>query len=111
MEHDYIEIDTDSMPYSQQVELADNSYIFKFYQNPINGVIYIDLYDYSNNLIQAGEPLLINQPLWRNINKAGLPIETLIPLDESNTETEVTMDNLGQTVQLCIEDLGGDNND
>lgn len=106
MDHDYIEINVDDMPYSQEVELADNSYIFKFYHNEIDDMFYVDIYDYDGNLIRAGEPIILNKPLWRNINDNRLPIETIIPLDESGQATDIDADNLGVTVQICIDDLG-----
>lgn len=108
MIHDYIPIDIDSMPYTQPVQLADDIYTFKLYQNSMSDLFYVDVADYDGNQIATSEPILLNQPLWRNINNADLPIETIIPIDESNVATEVTADNLGVTVQLCIDDMAGD---
>lgn len=106
MEHDYIPVNVDDMPYTQSVQLADGEYAFTFYYNEIDDNYYLDVADYDGNLIQANEPILLNQALWRSINNEDLPIETIIPLDESGIATEVNADNLGVTVQLCIDDIG-----
>lgn len=111
MEHDYVPVDVDSIPYTQPIQLADNIYNFKFYYNKINDMYYCDIADYDNNPIVCGEPLILNQPLWRNINNADLPIETIVPMDESGIATEVNADNLGQTVQLCIDDTSEEESD
>lgn len=106
MVHDYIPVDVDSMPYTQSVQLADNEYEFTFYYNEIDDNYYVDVADYDGNLIVPSEPILLNQALWRSINNEYLPIETIIPQDESGIATEVNADNLGVTVQLCIDDIG-----
>lgn len=108
MDHDYIPIDVDSMPYVEPIELGDNTYNFRFFYNEINDTFYVDVSDYDGNLILPSEPLMLNQPLWRNINNEDLPVETIIPMDESGVETEINADNLGDTVQLCIDNLGDD---
>lgn len=106
MIHDYIPIDINAIPYVQDIQLGDTSYQFKVYYNELSDTFYVDIADYDGNIIQASEPILLNQPLWRNINNDDLPIETIIPIDESGLATEVNADNLGQTVQLCIDDIG-----
>lgn len=106
MIHDYIPIDINEIPYVQDVQLADTSYQIKIYYNEVADTFYLDIADYDGNLIQASEPILLNQPLWRNINNDDLPVETIVPMDESGLATEVNADNLGQTVQLCIDDIG-----
>lgn len=109
--HDYIQVDVSAIPYTQSIELADTIYDFRFTYNAISDVFYVDISDYDGNLIQASEPILLNQPLWRNINDDNLPIETIIPMDESNIATRVTPNNLGDTVQLYIDDAGDDEDD
>lgn len=108
MVHDYIPIDVAAIPYQQNVELIDNEYIFKFAQNSIDGNFIVDLFDYNGNLLVSGEPIILNQPLFRNMSNPNLPIETITPIDESGNATEINEDNLGTTVQLAIDDLGGD---
>ncbi|MFS8170910.1 phage baseplate plug protein, partial [Lactiplantibacillus plantarum] len=65
----------------------------------------IDVYTLDGVAIRQGEVLVLNQPLWRNINIDGLPAETIIPLDESGNEIEIDPGNLGDTVNLCIDDI------
>ncbi|TPR23131.1 hypothetical protein DY120_07440 [Apilactobacillus micheneri] len=103
--HDVVPVDVDAIPYQQPVELLDTTYIFDFEYNAVSDYFYINLYDYDGNLIISGEPIFLNIPLFRNISNDNLPIETIIPMDESGQATEVNSDNLGNTVNLCIDDL------
>lgn len=110
-EHDYISIDTDKLKqngtYTQEIELNDNNYIFTFKVNKVDRTITIDISD-DEGPIYYGEPLILNQPLWRYINDPRLPGETLIPLSNNNDE-QIDLDNLNQSVFLCIDNLGSDN--
>lgn len=103
--HDTIPIEPDDMPYNRQVDLDSGSYIFGFQWNEIDRTFTIDISTLDGVAIRQGEVLVLNQPLWRNINIDGLPAETIIPLDESGNEIEIDPGNLGDTVNLCIDDI------
>ncbi|KRN13470.1 hypothetical protein IV37_GL000192 [Fructilactobacillus fructivorans] len=60
--------------------------------------------DDQDNVIYAGERLVLNQPLWRGIWNPNLPMEPLIPLDDSGKETNINPANLNETVFLCVVD-------
>ncbi|MEJ6401039.1 phage baseplate plug family protein [Nicoliella lavandulae] len=114
MVHDYIPVDIDAIMdggYTQLIDLDSGTYEFAFYFNPINRVFYVDLHDEDGNDIKAGEPICLNQPLWRNVNKDKLPPETITPLDESGIATTIKPSNFGDTVQLCIDNIGDDSDD
>lgn len=106
--HDYIPVNPDDMPYQQPVELGDTIYLFGFQWNKFSRTFLVDLYDAEGNPIRMGEPLILNQALWRGISDPNLPMETIIPYDESGTETDIDPGNLGSTVNLLIDDLGRD---
>ncbi|GHP12963.1 hypothetical protein YK48G_03880 [Lentilactobacillus fungorum] len=103
--HDYIPVLPDDMPYEQEIDLDSGNYLFTFQWNETDRVFTVDVSDLEGNLIRGGEVLVLNQPLWRNINVDGLPLETITPLDESGNETELDPGNLGDTIQLCIDDI------
>lgn len=103
--HDYIPVFPDDMPYEQEIDLDSGNYLFVFQWNKTDRVFTVDVSDLEGNLIRGGEVLVLNQPLWRNINMDGLPLETILPLDESGNETGIDPGNLGDTVQLCIDDI------
>lgn len=105
-QHDFIPVEPDDMPYTQEVELGETDYLFTFQWNETDRIFTVDIADTEGNPIWLGEVLVLNQPLWRNINNPNLPIETIIPMDESGTETEIDPGNLGDTIQLVIADLG-----
>ncbi|MCT3396241.1 phage baseplate plug family protein [Lentilactobacillus hilgardii] len=104
--HDYIPVSPDDMPYQQEIDLDSGNYLFTFQWNEIDRQFTVDLYEADGvTPIWLGEILVLNQPLWRGINAPNLPIESIIPMDESGNETEINPGNLGDTVQLCIDDI------
>lgn len=106
--HDYIPVNPDDMPYQQAVELGDTTYIFGFQWNEIDRTFSVDLYDAQGNPIWLGEVIHLNQYLWRGINNPDLPMEAILPMDESGTATDIDPGNFGDTVKLIIDDLGHD---
>ena len=78
--------------------------IFRFLYE-IDQLLTVDIYQLDGTPIWLGEVATLNQPLWHGINAPGLPIETIIPMDESGNEDEIDLGNLGDTVQLCIDDI------
>ena len=107
-EHDTIEVNPDDMPYTQPIDLIDGTFNFTFQWNDTDECFTVDVADAEGNMIRAGEVIVLNQPLWRNIPDDNLPVETIVPLDESGNETEIDRSNFGNTVQLCIDDLSDD---
>lgn len=104
--HDTIEVTPADMPYTQEIDLVDGTFSFTFQWNNIDECFTVDVADAEGNAIRQGEVVILNQPLWRNINDDGLPTETIIPMDESGNETSIDRGNFGDTVQLCIDDIG-----
>lgn len=105
--HDTIEVYPDLMPYTQQIDLDSGSYLFSFQYNEVDQQFTIDIADLEGNTIKAGIVVMAGQPLW-TVNLVGLPAETIIPMDESGNEIEVTFGNFGDTMQLVIDGSEGD---
>lgn len=103
--HDTIEVDADDFPYTQFVDLSDGVFLFTFQWNETDQHFTVDVADAEGNDIRKGEVLILNQALWRGINDDALPTDTIIPMDESGNETQIDPGNLGDTVQLCIDDI------
>nr|WP_204120287.1 hypothetical protein [Levilactobacillus wangkuiensis] len=95
------------MPYTQQIDLDSGSYLFSFQYNEVDQQFTIDIADLEGNAIKAGIVVMAGQPLW-TANIEGLPAETIIPMDESGNEVEVTFGNFGDTMQLVIDGSEGD---
>lgn len=104
--HSYIDIDVSSLPYSQLIIIENKQYNFTFFYNEVSRQFTVDIADANNNIIRAGEVLVLNQPLWRRVVDYRLPMVSLIPMDESRQETDITLGNLGKTVKLIIDDIG-----
>ena len=98
----------DEFPYTVEIPLGNFSYLFTFIWNPIDRQFLINIDQMDETPIYHGEVLHLNQPLWRGINVPNLPFESIIPYDISGKETDINPDNLGNTVQLIIDDLDGD---
>lgn len=101
----YIPIDVDSLPEEFPFDFGTESFLIGVNYNKSQGIYTIDIYDGAENVIKLGEPLVLNQPLWGDIYDDRLPDETIIPMDESGVETEITPENFGVTVFLYIDDV------
>lgn len=105
-EHDYIPIDNEKLKqygnYSQNIKLNDGNWTFTFKVNHIDRTVTVDISD-DDGPIYYGEPLVLNQPLWRLINNPRLPDESLIPMTNNNDE-QIDLSNLNQSVFLCVDD-------
>lgn len=107
---DTIDVNPELMPYTKQVDLDSGSYNLTFQYNKIDQQFTIDVADLEGNVIKSGIVVMANQLLW-TVNLPGLPAETIIPMDESGNETEVTFGNFGDTMELTIDGSEGDASD
>lgn len=109
MKHDYIDIDKTQLPFRFEFDSEDDSYFIDIVYNETFDFFTATLYDIMGNVLVAGEKLVLNMPLFSEINDPeGMPAEGLIPFDESGQAQRVTWDNFGVTVFLCIDDLSDD---
>jgi len=107
----YIPIDMDSLPEEFPFDFGTESFLIGINHNKSQDIFTIDIYDGAENPIKLGEPLVLNQQLWADIYDDRLPAETIIPMDESGVETEITAENFGVTVFLYIDDVAPDADD
>jgi len=96
----YIEIDKELIPYRFDITLAGEVFLFDVRYNEQADVFTVDLFDVNEDPIVYGEPLVLGQPLFSDLNDERLPLDELTPLDLSGRESRVTYDNLGKTVFL-----------
>lgn len=92
-------------PTMYEVTLGTRTFNFEFMYRESTGAFYVNLYDENEAPLVLGERLVYGQPLFALINDERLPDEDIVPLDESGHETEITWDNFGNTVFICIDDL------
>lgn len=112
MKHDYIPIDKTQLPFRFEWDSEDDSYFIDIDYNETFDFFTATLYDALGNVLVAGEKLVLNMPLFNEINDPeGMPAEDLIPLDESGQAQHITWDNFDVTVFLCIDNLPDDSGD
>lgn len=105
---DYIDVEKDLIPETFYIDLADETFKFKFSYNETGDFFTIDLYlsDERGEDVEIimGEKLTLNKPLWSDIGSILLPAPQLVPMDISGQETRITWENFGKTVFLYIND-------
>lgn len=95
-------IDKDLIPYQFETEFNGFLYTFEVHYNSEYDFFTIDLYRNDDDVIIYGEKLVYGQELFKSLNDDTLP--RLMPLDPSGKETEITFDNLSETVFLQVID-------
>ncbi|WP_288846691.1 phage baseplate plug protein [uncultured Fructobacillus sp.] len=101
----YIDIDTDNLPVRFEFSFGIKTFNIEVHYNTVGDFFTVTIYDYNMNPIVIGEKMVINQPLWDTNSNSKLPIERIVPMDESGNETEITKDNFGKTVFLFLDVL------
>ncbi|MCY7919563.1 hypothetical protein P8917_00895 [Bacillus atrophaeus] len=103
---DYIPFDKEEIPQQFEIDLADGTFVMRINYNQTDDSFSLDLFDLDMEEIVLGEKLILNVPLWEDIIDDRLPAPSLVPMDESNTETRVSAENFMKTVFLYIDDVG-----
>lgn len=107
---DYIEINTELVPYQFYILLADEW--FELYVNYNKTADLFTLTVYKDDELVTTEPLVLDVPLFRDTYQPfpkGFPSVTLVPYDPSGTAKSVTFDNLNKNVFLVIDDEDDEN--
>lgn len=112
--YDYIPVDKGALPERFDIELGVELYSMQLNYNETGDFFTVDLYTKSEDEdvpLVMGEKLMLNLPLWGNINRDSLPAPTLIPMDVGGQEKCITYENFMESVFLYIADGGGVNGD
>ncbi|APC46506.1 MULTISPECIES: phage baseplate plug family protein [Aeribacillus] len=105
-----IEIEKENLPEIFDIELGVELFTLEIDYNEAGDFFTVDLYQYDNpDPLVLGEKLMLNQPLFRDIEDGRFPAPTLIPVDPSGKESRITWENFGVTVFLVVDD--GDDNE
>lgn len=112
--HDTIEFDLSSFPSRIQVDFENVSAELTLQYNELSQTFTVDYKDLNDDTHTImGEPLTYGVPLWYWASYDWLPVERLVPMDESSLESSVTKANLQKTVFVMDQDSvyeGGDGN-
>lgn len=109
MKYDYIEINTEEIPYEFDIVLADETFLIGVDYNETAEMFVLSLSkldeetgDYKE--ICSGEPVVYGVPLWQDVYRSGqFPALVIVPFDDSKESNAVTFDNLNKTVFLKID--------
>lgn len=100
---DTIEVLKTLIPYKCNIVLAGELFTLQFNYNTTADLFTVDLYK-DNVLICAGEPIVYGVKLWQDVYDAEkFPAVDIIPLDPSGSCSEVTRENLCETVLLMVD--------
>lgn len=101
---DIIEIEKDMLPYSFDIVLAGEEFEMEIMYNKAAELFTVTL-SKDNEVLVYNEPIIYGKELFSDVYKADLfPAISIVPLDQSGIETEVTYDNFCRTVFLTIDD-------
>ena len=101
MDFEYIEIDTEQVPYRFQIVLGIEWFEMHVRYNELHDYFTVDLFKNGETLVY-GEKITYGVPLFSDIYNAKFPGPTIIPLDPSGNERRVTYNNLNKTVFLQV---------
>lgn len=100
---DRIIIEKDLIPYTFEIVLGNENFEFSIDYNETADLFTISLY--KDDILIVTEPIIYNQPLFGDVYMVDkYPVIVIVPIDESGQETEVTRENFGSSVFLCIDD-------
>lgn len=100
---DRIIIEKDLIPYTFQIVLGNENFELSVDYNETADLYTISLY--KDDELIVTEPIIYNQPLFGDVYMVDrFPVVIIVPTDESGQETEVTSENFGVSVFLCIDD-------
>ncbi len=106
MKHDTIIINKEIIPYTFEILLADEWFSLRIDYNNTANLFTVTLSKDGEEI--CIEPIIYGVPLFRDLFQPDkYPAIEIVPMDESGQETEVTFDNLSETVLLIVNN-GGD---
>lgn len=103
---DRIEINKEMIPYTFSIVLGGEWFELGIGYNQTRDLFTVTL-SKDDTVLVYNEPVIYGMPLFGDLYRSGLyPMLDIVPYDESEQETAVTWDNLGDTVFLTIAQGG-----
>ena len=101
---EYIDIDTEKVPYTFSVKLGDKTYSFTIRFNDQGGFFTADLaVTATGEVLAYGDPIRYGRPMFGTIEDERFPLPVIIPLCLTGDQVDtVTWDNMGDTVKLYL---------
>lgn len=99
----YIEIEKELIPYTFEITLGMEVFVFDVLYNDREELFTVNLYDTDRNPLAYGEPLIYGEVLFNAVRDLEFPIVEIRPIDESGKETAITFSNMNDTVLLAVD--------
>lgn len=101
---DIIEIDKTLLPYNFDIELAGEEFNIEIFYNKTADLFTATLVKGEETLV-FNEPIIYGVELFKDVYQNDrYPRISIVPLDQSGEETEITYENFNKTVFLTIDD-------
>jgi hypothetical protein len=104
-QRDYIEFNLNELPDTFETDFGEETFVLSLDYNEVGDFYTLDCFTDDDEAIVTAEPLMCGNPMWGNIRNARLPLETLIPMDESGQTKICNKETFQNTVFLYIDDL------
>lgn len=101
----YVPINKNNLPERFEFPFGDEIFVIGIDFNKSQGYFTADLFEADMTPIVIGEKIVAKKALWSDLTDPRLPSESLVPMDESRPDSEITFENFGETVQLYIDNL------
>jgi len=102
MASQYIPINKEQIPYKFELRLGAELFTFEIQYNDTYDFFIIDL-SKNGEVLVYGEKVVYGVPLFKDVEDLRFPVTLVKPKDISEQESQVTYENLGETVFLVVE--------
>lgn len=99
---EYIDIEKDSIPYTFEIVLNDETFQFTINYNSVGDFFTVDLYR-NSELVRLGEKLVYGQVLFENYSYLDIPKIIINPYDTTGRALRISYDNLNEDVFLYVK--------
>lgn len=99
---EYIDIEKDSIPYTFEIVLNDETFQFTINYNSVGDFFTVDLYK-NSQLVRLGEKLVYEQTLFENYSYLDIPKVVISPYDTTGQALRISYDNLNEDVFLYVK--------
>lgn len=107
LQHNFLDIDVDEInqhPIRFDIDLSGQTFALEFSYNEYADCYYCTIYDAYDVMLVASEKIVYGMNLFQDITDPRLPVEPLVPLDESDRHHEVNKSTFGKYVFLVFND-------
>lgn len=98
-----IDIDKNRIPYSFDIKLKEKTFNFSVDYNIESDTVSVTL-SKGDEVLIYNEPIILERPMFIELGYLDVPDVYIIPMDISQTQSRVGIEQLGETVFLYVID-------